>query len=96
MCISERKVKGEWSEEVHYFIGSRKMSAKEYGMALRKHWGIENNLHWQLDITFGEDANRVQRRHGAKNWAYPVLGRGVVEAAREQEEHEMQASGRCL
>jgi predicted transposase YbfD/YdcC len=67
MCISERTVKGEWSEEVHYFIGSRKMSAKEYGMALRKHWGIENNLHWQLDITFGEDANRVQRRHGAEN-----------------------------
>jgi len=67
MCISERKVKGEWSEEVHYFIGSRKMSAQEYGTALRKHWGIENNLHWQLDITFGEDANRVQRRHGAEN-----------------------------
>jgi predicted transposase YbfD/YdcC len=67
MCISEREVKGEWSEEVRYFIGSRQMSAQEYGTALRKHWGIENNLHWQLDITFGEDANRVQRRHGAEN-----------------------------
>jgi predicted transposase YbfD/YdcC len=67
MCISERKVKGEWSEEVHYFIGSRKMSAQEYGAALRKHWGIENNLHWHLDVTFGEDGNRVQRRHGAEN-----------------------------
>jgi predicted transposase YbfD/YdcC len=67
MCISEREVKGEWSEEVRYFIGSRMMSAQEYGTALRNHWGIENNLHWQLDITFGEDANRVQRRHGAEN-----------------------------
>ena len=67
MCISERKVKGEWSEEVRYFIGSRPMSAQEYGTAIRKHWGIENNLHWQLDITFREDANRVQRRHGAEN-----------------------------
>jgi predicted transposase YbfD/YdcC len=67
MCISEREVQGEWSEEVRYFIGSRKMSAQEYGTALRNHWGIENNLHWQLDITFGEDANRVQRRHGAEN-----------------------------
>jgi predicted transposase YbfD/YdcC len=67
MCISEREVQGEWSEEVRYFIGSRKMSAQEYGTALRKHWGIENNLHWHLDITFGEDANRVQRRHGAEN-----------------------------
>ena len=40
-----------------------------YGKAIRGHWGIENNLHWQLDITFGEDANRVQRRHGAENLA---------------------------
>jgi predicted transposase YbfD/YdcC len=67
MCISEREVRGKWSEEVRYFIGSRKMSAQEYGTALRNHWGIENNLHWQLDITFREDANRVQRRHGAEN-----------------------------
>ena len=40
-----------------------------YGKALRQHWGIENNLHWQLDVTFGEDGNRVQRRHGAENLA---------------------------
>ena len=39
------------------------------GMRIRGHWGIENNLHWQLDVTFGEDANRVQRRHGAENLA---------------------------
>jgi hypothetical protein len=43
------------------------MSAQQYGEALRGHWGIENKLHWQLDITFDEDANRVQRRHGAEN-----------------------------
>jgi hypothetical protein len=36
---------------------------------LRGHWGIENNLHWQLDVTFAEDTNRVQRRHGAENLA---------------------------
>jgi predicted transposase YbfD/YdcC len=67
MCTSERVVKDKQSDEVRYFIGSRVMSAKQYGEALRNHWGIENNLHWQLDITFGEDANRVQRRHGAQN-----------------------------
>src|SRR4051794_36006362 len=69
MCVSERTVKGKRSEEVRYFIGSRVMSARQYGGALRGHWGIENNLHWQLDVTFGEDANRVQRRHGAENLA---------------------------
>jgi predicted transposase YbfD/YdcC len=67
MCTSERVVNDKQSDEVRYFIGSRVMSAKQYGEALRGHWGIENNLHWQLDITFGEDANRVQRRHGAEN-----------------------------
>jgi predicted transposase YbfD/YdcC len=69
MCHRERLVGGKQSEEVHYFIGSRVMKAQEYAGALRGHWGIENNLHWQLDVTFAEDANRVQRRHGAENLA---------------------------
>jgi predicted transposase YbfD/YdcC len=69
MCVREREVQGQRSAEVHYFIGSRRMSARAYGEALRNHWGIENNLHWQLDVTFGEDENRVQRRHGAENLA---------------------------
>ena len=45
------------------------MSAKQYGQALRNHWGIENNLHWQLDISFGEDANRMQAKTEAMNLA---------------------------
>jgi predicted transposase YbfD/YdcC len=69
MCVRERDVAGKKSDEVHYFIGSRVMNAKRYGAVLRNHWGIENNLHWQLDVTFDEDSNRVQRRHGAENLA---------------------------
>jgi predicted transposase YbfD/YdcC len=69
MCASERTVRGEVSDEVRYFIGSREASARVYAEALRGHWGIENGLHWQMDITFGEDASRVQRRHGAENLA---------------------------
>jgi predicted transposase YbfD/YdcC len=69
MVVREREVAGKKSEEVHYFIGSRAMNAKRYGVALRGHWGIENHLHWQLDVTFDEDHNRVQRRHGAENLA---------------------------
>lgn len=67
MCLRQTCVQGVAREEVQYFIGSRVMSAREYGAALRRHWGIENNLHWQLDVTFREDANRVQRRHAAEN-----------------------------
>ena len=43
------------------------MAARCYAAALRNHWGIENNLHWQLDVSFHEDASRVENRHGAEN-----------------------------
>jgi predicted transposase YbfD/YdcC len=69
MCYSERTVNGVTSEETRFFIGSRKASAKVYGKALRGHWGIENALHWQLDVTFDEDHNRVSKRHAAENLA---------------------------
>jgi predicted transposase YbfD/YdcC len=77
MCVSER-VEGyseanpagvRESSEVRYFVGSRNADAKTHAQVLRGHWGIENNLHWQLDVTFGEDANRVSRRNGAENLA---------------------------
>jgi predicted transposase YbfD/YdcC len=77
MCLCER-VEGyseakpagvRESAEIRYFIGSRNAGAKTYARGLRGHWGIENNLHWQLDVTFAEDANRVSRRNGAENLA---------------------------
>jgi predicted transposase YbfD/YdcC len=69
MCYSERTVDGKTTHEARYFIGSKRASAKYYGTGLRKHWGIENQLHWQLDVTFAEDANRVTKRHAAENLA---------------------------
>lgn len=69
MCYSERNVAGQTGEECRLFIGSRKATARTYGKVLRNHWGIENNLHWQLDVTFGEDNNRVSRRNGGQNLA---------------------------
>lgn len=69
VCYSERTVNGVTSHELRYFIGSKKTSAKIYGEALRNHWGIENQLHWQLDVTFNEDDNRVAKKHGAENLA---------------------------
>jgi predicted transposase YbfD/YdcC len=69
MCVSERTVKDETTTEVRYFIGSKRASAKYYGTALRNHWGIENSLHWQLDVNFDEDHNRVTKRDAAENLA---------------------------
>ncbi len=68
-CYRERTTGGKTTDEMHYFIGSRRLTARGYGGALRDHWRIENNLHWQLDVTFGEDASREQGRIGAQNLA---------------------------
>ncbi len=65
MCCRHRTVDGKTSTEVNYFIGSRRMAAYRYARTLRGHWGIENNLHWQLDVSFREDASRIENRHGA-------------------------------
>jgi len=68
-CYSERTVAGQTTSEMRYFIGSRRCSVRQYGSALRRHWRMENCLHWQLDVTFGEDASRIQKRHGAENFS---------------------------
>jgi predicted transposase YbfD/YdcC len=68
MCRCERTVAGKISSEIHYFIGSRRMGARKHAQALRNHWKIENNLHWQLDVSFGEDNSRIQNRQGAENF----------------------------
>ena len=70
MCRRERTVQGVTSTEVHYFIGSRRLSAKRYGQVTRQHWSIENHLHWHLDVTFAEDASRIQNRNAAQNFTW--------------------------
>jgi predicted transposase YbfD/YdcC len=69
MCQSERTVAGKTSSEVRYFIGSKQAGARFYGRCLRNHWRIENNLHWQMAVTFAEDQNRTAQRQAAENLA---------------------------
>jgi predicted transposase YbfD/YdcC len=68
IAISERvDSQGRQSIESRYYILSRLMTAPEFAGAVRGHWGIENNLHWQLDVSFREDECRVCRDHAPAN-----------------------------
>jgi predicted transposase YbfD/YdcC len=64
-----RELNGKTSRERHYYISSLNRRTKAKGLAdyIRGHWSIENNLHWQLDVSFNEDQRRVRKGHGAEN-----------------------------
>lgn len=55
--------------ETRYYISSATLSASQAAEAVRGHWGIENRLHWVLDVTFKDDQSRLRKGHGARNMA---------------------------
>jgi len=69
MVESERHVDGAIRREARLYIGSRVLDAKRFGEAVRGHWGIENGLHWKLDIAFREDESRMRKGHSSQNFA---------------------------
>jgi predicted transposase YbfD/YdcC len=69
MVESTREVPAKGvSIERRYFISSHGgVDAAAMARRVRGHWGVENRLHWQLDMTFDEDASRIRKAHGAQN-----------------------------
>lgn len=70
VCIeSEREIKGKKTKETRYFITSLEMDAKKILGAVRRHWAIENSVHWVLDMTFGEDQSKIRKENAPANMA---------------------------
>ena len=68
MVCSEVESNGYIRTDTRYFITSLDNIAT-FSKAVRKHWGIENSLHWCLDMTFHEDYSRIRKDHSAENMA---------------------------
>jgi predicted transposase YbfD/YdcC len=65
----EREVGGERVTTTHYYLTSYAGSAAELGRWVRGHWGIENGLHWVLDVVFREDRSRIREENAGANLA---------------------------
>jgi len=65
----ERRIGRQREVNLRYYISSLSASAADFLRITRGHWGIENSLHWELDIAFREDDRRVRKDHAPQNFA---------------------------
>jgi len=69
-CVeSQRQVGDKITSELRYYLLSLPLKATQFAAAVRGHWGIENQLHWILDVGFREDQSRTTQGYSAENFA---------------------------
>ena len=79
---AQRETATETTVHSRYYISSLAEPAKSLLEATRRHWGIENSLHWSLDVTLREDHSRVRKDHGPQNLA--VLGQIALNLLKQE------------
>ncbi len=94
MVEAERIIKGEVSRERRYYLSSRGGKAQEFAQAVRSHWGIENSVHWVLDVDFREDDSRIRQGYAAENMA--VLRRLALNLIKREPTFRKSVRGRRL
>jgi predicted transposase YbfD/YdcC len=85
---------GTETGDIRHFISSLPLGVKRFANAVRSHWGIENSLHWCLDVTFREDESRVRDRFAADNLAW--LKRFAISLLKQQKDKESIAMRRRM
>lgn len=66
---SNRSINNKKTQEQRYYISSLNVNAEKFNSYIRHHWGVENNLHWTLDMTFNEDHQRKRNGMAAQNFS---------------------------
>ena len=67
--VRTREIKGEAKSETAYYLLSTPLTAERFNEVVRSHWGVENGLHWRLDVVMNEDKMRNRLDHGPYNLA---------------------------
>jgi predicted transposase YbfD/YdcC len=94
MMESERTVNEETSIEYRYYIASIENSATEFARAVRGHWGIENGLHWVLDVALREDDCRVRKGNAPENLA--LLRHIAINAVKQEKTKKLGVKNKRL
>ena len=81
------KATGKTETEIRYYITSLRPDAERLNRSIRQHWGVENKLHWALDVSFGEDLDCKRARHSAQNFS--LLNRIALNLLKQEKSYKL-------